>query len=416
MSWFCNMQKLACGCGCSIIVFRDANEKGEAMKYRRINEHYESSILAFGCMRMPVIDGNYGQIDEEKAIEMIRYALDNGINYIDTAYPYHEENSETIVGKALKDGYREKAILVTKNPVWKVEKYEDFEKYLDEQLEKLGVDYVDIYLLHALGEERWEKIKALGCLRFLDEMMVKGKIKAPAFSFHDKKEIFPKILDAYNWSLAMIQMNYKDIDEQSTVEAIAYAESKGIPIAIMEPLKGGQLANLPDSITSIWDDGKDMTPVERALRWAADFENVKVILSGMSTLDQMKENIEIADRLLPNVISEDEAKKYLEVKEAIEARAQIPCTDCKYCMPCPVGVNIPGNFMHYNRSFMYEDLAFAAHVYQKKYKDEQRASACVECGKCEPQCPQGIKIIDELKKVHNHLNQPIEIDENHWNL
>ncbi len=214
----------------------------------------------------------------------------------------------------------------------------------------------------------------------------------------------------------MIQMNYKDIDDQSTVEAIAYAESKGVPIAIMEPLKGGQLANLPESITSLWDDGKEMSAVERALRWAANFKNVKTILSGMSTLDQMKENIEIADRLEADVLTEEDEKTYLEVKAAIESRAQIPCTDCKYCMPCPVGVNIPGNFMNYNKSYMYEDLEMASHVYQNKYKEEQRASACIECGKCEPQCPQSIKIMDRLKEVHNHLSQAIEIDKNHWGL
>jgi len=386
------------------------------MKYRKINESYKPSILAFGCMRMPIIDGKYGDIDEPKAIEMIRYALDNGINYIDTAYPYHEGNSEALVGKALKDGYREKAILVTKNPVWKVEKYEDFEFYLDEQLEKLGVDYVDIYLLHALGEERFDKINDLGCFKFLDEMIEKGKIKEAAFSFHDKKEVFPKILDAYNWTLAMIQMNYKDIDEQSTVEAISYAESKGVPIAIMEPLKGGQLANLPESITDIWDDGKDMSTVERALRWAANFKNVKTILSGMSTLDQMKQNIEIADRLEADIISDEEAKKYLEVKDAIEARIKVSCTDCKYCMPCPVGVNIPGNFMNYNKAFMYEDTAMASHTYQVKFKEEQRANACIECGKCEPQCPQGIKIIERLKEVDAFLNKPYELNQDHWEL
>ncbi|MBI9013285.1 MAG: aldo/keto reductase [Clostridiales bacterium] len=386
------------------------------MKYRKINENYKPSILAFGCMRMPVINGEYGQIDEEKAIEMIRYALDNGINYIDTAYPYHEGNSETVVGKALKDGYREKAILVTKNPVWKVEKYEDFEKYLDEQLEKLDVEYLDIYLLHALGADRWAKILEFDGLRFLDEMKAKGKIKEAAFSFHGDKEAFETIADAYDWSLAMIQMNYKDIDEQSTVSAISYAESKGIPIAIMEPLKGGQLANLPESITSLWHDELKISPVERAFRWAANFENVKVILSGMSTLEQMKENIEIADRLEAGVIGSAEAQMYLDVKAQIEARTQIPCTDCRYCMPCPVGVNIPGNFMIYNKSFMYEDLDLAAHVYQNKYKKEQRASACIECGKCEPQCPQGIKIMDKLKDVHNHLKQEIKFKKDHWAL
>jgi hypothetical protein len=391
--------------------------KGEMkMKYRKINERYESSILALGCMRLPVIDGDYGRIDEEKAIEMIRYALDHGINYIDTAYPYHQENGERVVGKALKDGYREKAILVTKNPVWKVERREDLEKYLDEQLAKLDVEYLDFYLMHGLRPERWEKILALDGLRFLDEMKAKGKIREAGFSFHGDKKLFEQIVDAYDWSLAMIQMNYKDIDVQATVDAIFYAETRGIPMAIMEPLKGGQLANLPQSITDIWNDELGLGQVERAFRWLANFENVKVILSGMSTLDQVKENIELADRLEAGVIDEEEAKRYLEVKKQIELRAQIPCTDCKYCMPCPVGVNIPGNFMHYNRSFMYEDLEWASHVYQDKYKAEQRASACVECGRCQTLCPQSIRIIDQLKNVHKHLNQDVKLKKDHWAL
>lgn len=385
------------------------------MIYRKIDRTaYEPSILAFGCMRMPVIDGKYGDIDEPKAIEMIRYALDNGINYIDTAYPYHEENSEGVVGKALKDGYREKAILVTKNPVWKVEKYEDFEILLDEQLKKLDVEFIDIYLLHALGRERWGIIKELGCLKFLDEMKAKGKIREAAFSIHDDYSLFTEIIDAYHWPLAMIQMNYMDIEEQTTVKAIDYAASKGVSIAIMEPLKGGQLANLPESITNQWDDGLDITAIERAFRWAANFKNVKVILSGMSTLDQMKENIAFADRLEVGVIDEKEAKMYLEIRKQINERIQIPCTDCKYCLPCPVGVNIPGNFMHYNRSYMYEDLYLASHVYQQRYTEERRASACVACGECEPKCPQKIKIIDGLKLVHERLNQEMTFDKHHW--
>lgn len=386
------------------------------MKYRKIGKtSFEPSILAFGCMRLPVIDGDYGKIDEKEAVKMIRYALDNGINYIDTAYPYHEGNSEYVVGKALKNGYREKAILVTKNPVWKVEKYEDFEKLLNEQLERLDQKSIDIYLLHALNKDSWKKIKDLGCLKFLDEMKKKGKIKEAAFSIHADYDTFTEIIDAYDWPLAMIQMNYKDIDEQTTVKAIEYAESKGVSIAIMEPLKGGQLANLPESITKMWDgDGLDLTPVERALRWAANFKNVKTILSGMSTLDQMIENIAFADKMEADVISEEEAQKYHEVKTAIEERIKVPCTDCKYCMPCPEGVNIPGNFMHYNRAFMYEDKYWASFVYQKKYDDKKRASACIECGKCEPQCPQKIKIIEELKKVDAYLGAEMDFDHKHW--
>lgn len=385
------------------------------MKYRKLTgTNYEPSVLAFGCMRMPVIDGDYGKIDEEKAIEMIRYALDHGINYIDTAYPYHEENSEIVVGKALKDGYREKAILVTKNPTWKIEKYEDFEIYLDEQLEKLGVEYLDIYLLHALNKERWEKIHPLGCLKFLDEMKAKGKIKAAAFSIHDDYDFFKTVIDSYGWNLAMIQMNYMDIEEQTTVKAIEYAESKGVNIAIMEPLKGGQLANLPESVTNLWQDDLKISPVERAFRWAANFENVKVILSGMSTLDQMKENIELADRLEVGLVTEEEQKVYLKVKATIEERTKVPCTVCRYCMPCPAGVNIPGNFVTYNKAYMYEDLEAARYTYQVKYTEKQRASACVECGQCEAACPQNIKIIDRLKEVDQVLSEKVEFSKKHW--
>jgi len=360
-------------------------------------------------MRLPIVDGKYGEIDEEKAIEMIRYALDNGINYIDTAYPYHEESSEGLVGKALLDGYREKAILVTKNPVWKVEAYEDFEKYLDEQLDKLQTDYLDIYLLHALNRKRWEIIEPMGCLKFMDEMLKKGKIKSAAFSIHDDFAFFKEVIDSYDWDLSMIQMNYMDVDAQTTVEAIQYAKDKGVPIAIMEPLKGGQLAELPSSITAIWDqDPNKQQPVYRALKWAADFDNVKVILSGMSNMDQLKENITYADQLEAGSLSIEEKEKYKEVKATLESRVQIPCTDCKYCMPCPAGVNIPANFRLYNSSYMYEDQEGRAKVYQTQVKEEFRADKCTECGACEPQCPQDIKIIEGMKKVHERLSIPIQ--------
>ena len=375
------------------------------MKYRSINKNIKPSVLGLGCMRLPVIDGDYGKIDEEKAIEMIRYALDNGINYIDTAYPYHEETSENVVGKALLDGYREKAILVTKNPVWKVEKYEDFEKFLDEQLEKLQTDHLDIYLLHALNKSRWEIIEPLGCLKFLDEMLKKGKIKAAAFSIHDDFDFFKQVIDSFHWDLSMIQMNYMDINDQTTVEAIEYAKNKGVSIAIMEPLKGGQLANLPDSINALWHETPEQQrPVYRALRWAANFENVKVVLSGMSTLEQIKENISMSDEMIPNSLTSEEKDIYLKVKETIDSRVQVACTDCKYCMPCPSGVNIPGNFKLYNQSYMYEDLDERKKTYHEKFKDEQKADACIECGACEPLCPQNINIIASLKKVHERLS------------
>ncbi len=386
------------------------------MKYREIEgTDFKPSVLALGTMRLPVIDNNYGNIDEEKAVELIRYALDNGINYIDTAYPYHEEKSEEVVGKALKDGYREKAILVTKNPVWLVNEYSDFEKYLDIQLERLGVECIDIYLLHALHKGAWKKIKELGCLKFLDEMVAKGKIKEPAFSIHDDYSLFKDVIDSYNWPIAMVQMNYMDIDNQVTIEGIKYAGEKGVSIAIMEPLKGGQLASLPNVIEDEFKKtGLKMSHVERSFRYLANMKEVKTILSGMSTIDQIKENIEIANRLEVAVVSEKEKEVYKDVKRILDERVKVPCTDCKYCMPCPVGVNIPANFIQYNKASIYEDVKGPSYVYQILLKDEQRASACVACGECEPKCPQKIKISEEMKNVEKTLNTKIDFDSFHW--
>ena len=386
------------------------------MKYRKIDRaNLDVSLLALGTMRLPVIDGNFDKIDEPKAIELIRYALDNGVNYIDTAYPYHGGNSEFVVGKALKDGYREKAILVTKNPVWNVKEYDDFEKYLDEQLEKLGVEYIDIYLLHALNKKSWENIKKLGCIKFLNEMIKKGKIKVPSFSIHDDYSLFKEVIDSYKWPIAMMQMNYMDINNQVTLKGIKYAEEKGVSIAIMEPLKGGQLANLPKSINTIFAKTKvELNPVERSFRWIANMSNVKVILSGMSTIDQLKENIKIISKLEADVISKEELEIYEEVRETLDKRVKVPCTECRYCMPCPHGVNIPGNFTQYNKSSIYEDVKGPSYVYQKLFSDKERANKCVLCGECEPKCPQNIRIMDELKNVDKALNTNIEFDSYHW--
>lgn len=386
------------------------------MNYRQMTgTNLKPSILGFGTMRMPVIDGVYGNIDEEKAIKMIRYALDNGINYIDTAYPYHEKNSEIVVGKALKDGYREKAILVTKNPVWLVKEYDDFEKYLDEQLEKMGVEYFDIYLFHALGKDRWKNIKDLGALKFMDEMKAKGKIKAAGFSIHDDFSLYKELIDTYKWDMSMIQMNYMDVDQQTTVEAFKYAGDRGVSVVVMEPLRGGQLANLPESITNIFNESEyDCSIVERSFRWIANRPEVKVVLSGMSTLNQMIENIEIAERLNENVLDDKELAIYTKVKDTLESRVKVPCTECKYCMPCPHGVNIPRNFVQYNKASIYEDVEGPAYVYQHKFKEEERASKCIECGECEPKCPQAIKIIDELKNVDKVLGATMDFDDSHW--
>jgi len=375
------------------------------MQYRKFGSYdFKVSLLGFGAMRLPILDNDESKIDEDKAIEMIRYAIDYGVNYVDTAYPYHQGNSEYLVGKALKNGYRERVKLATKNPVWLVEKYDDFERFLDEQLKKLDVDYVDMYLMHALNKDRWEKLKELNVFKFIDDMLAKGKIKYAGFSFHDEKPVFYEIVDSYNWDFCQIQLNYRDVNYQAGVDGLKYAASKGLAVVIMEPLKGGKLARVPKRIKDIFDaSGRNWTPVEWAFRWIANFSEVSTILSGMNTLEQVKENVEIMDRLLPNSLTEEELKIINQVQQTFDSLAVINCTACGYCMPCPNGVDIPRNFAIYNEAFMYDDWEGSKNAYNRFLPETQRAYQCVQCGECEPKCPQNLPIIELLKKVDREL-------------
>ncbi|WP_353893063.1 aldo/keto reductase [Proteinivorax hydrogeniformans] len=365
-----------------------------------------SSLLGLGCMRFPTKgEGDDTKVDEEKAIELIRHCIDSGVNYIDTAYPYHGGESEPIVGKALKDGYREKIYLATKSPVWKVEKYEDFEKYLDEQLEKLQTDCIDFYLLHALDKERWDKAKELGALKFLDEAISKGKIKHACFSFHDNLEVFKEIVDAYPWSMCLIQLNYLDEDYQAGVKGLKYAHEKGLAVAIMEPLRGGKLAkDIPADIQKVWDKYKEKrTPAEWAFRWLANFPEVSVILSGMGTKEEVNENISILDSAKPNCLSEEELSLIDEAKTIYIDRMKIACTECNYCVPCPQEVMIPTLFSVYNSGYMFENHKGSKETYARIKKMEKDASKCVECSLCEKECPQNLPIIEHLKKIEKEL-------------
>ncbi len=378
------------------------------MQYRQFGKHgFEASIIGLGTMRLPLLEGGaQTDIDEKQAIELIRKAIDLGVNYIDTAYVYHGGKSEVVLGKALLDGYREKVTLADKNPVWLAETYEDFEKYFNIQLERLQTDTIDVYLLHALDLKSWRRIKALGVLRFLDDMLEKGKIKVAGFSFHDKHDAFIEIVESYNWGMTLLQMNYMDEFEQATLKGLEYAGQLGIPVVVMEPLKGGLLASAPADVAEIMADRQpEWSPVEWSFRWLAQRPEVNVILSGMSAKEQLLENVHIGKDLKEQPLKPDDFKSIELIRETYQSRIKVTCTQCQYCMPCPVGVDIPKNFKLYNTGSVYDNWKEVSNTYQNSMKPETKASACVSCHKCEEHCPQHIKISKALKEADHYLRE-----------
>lgn len=377
------------------------------MLYREITkDKVKVSQLGFGCMRFPVLEKDNARIDEEKAIEMVRYAIDHGVNYIDTAYNYHGGNSEDLVKKALADGYREKVVIADKLPVWLTDTYEDFEAKLDEQLERLGTDTIDFYLLHSLYRKTWDKIKELDVFSFLDEAKKKGKIKYAGFSFHDEYPVFEEILNSYDWDFCQIQLNYLDTEYQAGLKGLQAAYDKGISVVIMEPLKGGKLSYVPKDIQEVFANAETkQTPSAWAFSYLWDRPEVSVVLSGMSTMEQVKENIETASRAGVGHFSQVEKDRIEEAKTIYKARVQVGCTSCEYCMPCPVGVNIPGNFELFNNAFVYELKEENQERYKKFQEEKKDASQCVECGNCEKICPQHLPVIEDLKRADAFLSE-----------
>lgn len=371
------------------------------MQYRRFGRlDFKVSALGFGAMRLPTIGGDEGNINEELAIKMIRYAIDNGVNYVDTAYGYHRGNSEIVVGKALKDGYREKTMLATKLPVWHVNTREDMDRLLNEQIKKLDTDHIDFYLLHALHKDSWNKVYNLGVLDWAEGVIKKGLIRHIGFSFHDDLDTFKRIVDAYDWTFCQIQYNYMDIDHQAGMEGLKYASSKGLAVVIMEPLRGGRLANPPDRVREVFDSFPvKRSPVAWALLWLWNQPEVSTVLSGMSTFEQVKENIEIADKSGINIFTEEELRLITRIREAYLGIKAIDCNECGYCMPCPNGVNIPVNFHLYNEGVRYNDFGGPRWHYRNGLQETERASSCIKCGLCEPKCPQHLPIRELLDKV-----------------
>ena len=379
------------------------------MKYRKFGRlNSEVSVLGFGAMRLPVINNNKGNIDEPEAIRMVRYAIDHGVNYLDTAYRYHEGQSEGLVGRALKDGYRERIKVATKLPTGLVESAQDFDRIFNEQVERLQTGKIDFYLLHGLNGERWHVVRDLGVLKWAEDKIVQGKFDHLGFSFHDDYEVFKEIVDAYDhWALAQIQYNYMDVDYQAGQRGLEYAAGKGLAVVVMEPLRGGRLSKEPPtSVARVWDTTpQKRTPAEWGLLWVWNHPEVSVALSGMSTMQQVKENIATADSSAPGKLLPEELSLIKRVREAHNKLSPIPCTSCGYCVPCPNSVEIPRILQMYNEAIMYDDLQGGQLRYSNPdiLKEEQRADQCIECGECIEACPQKISITEWLKKAHELL-------------
>lgn len=373
------------------------------MQYRPYGKlGFNASVFGMGLMRLPQekrADGTTG-IDHAEAIKMIRYAIDNGVNYLDTAYVYQNGESEIVAGEALQDGYRDKVKIATKLPVWLAENEDDARRMLNEELERLQTDKIDVYLLHSINRPYWKKIKELGMYDWMQKFKAEGLIDAIAFSYHDDYDTFVEMLDTYEWDMAQIQMNYLDVDFQATLKGMRYAYDKGIPVVIMEPLRGGNLVNVPAEIQAMYDAFPiKRSPVEWAFRFMYNFEEPVSILSGVSDMEQLKQNIAIFSEAEAGAMSAEEQQLMANVREAYRAKMKVPCTACEYCMPCPSGVNIPKVFSQYNSSSMFDDAKSARESYARLKGNGGAADNCVECGACEEHCPQNIAIIEELKNA-----------------
>ena len=363
------------------------------------------SAFGLGCMRFPMTKAPDGSqiVDESISTPIIRAAVDGGVNYVDTAYVYSNGLNEVYVGKALKDGYREKVYLATKLPTWACNSKEDMYKLFDKQLENLGTDYIDFYLVHSLNKDNWNKMRDLGVREFLTDLKASGKIKYACFSFHDDYAVFEEILNAYDWDMCQIQFNYMDIENQAGIKGLKLAGEKGIPVVVMEGLLGGKLASVPEEIKEVFDSyGEHRSPIEWAFRWIGSFPEVATILSGVTNLEQTADNLRIFENVEPGCMSDDELKIIDKVREMFRARIQVDCTGCAYCMPCPMGVEIPKVFAMWNESFMYKTKS---RQYPGLINENKDASACVACGKCMRVCPQHLYIPELLKKAHKYLTE-----------
>ena len=384
------------------------------MQYRKFGSTgFEVSALGLGCMRLPKQKLRFQKIDVPEAIRLIRGAIDQGVNYLDTGWPYHLGESERVLGEALTDGYRELVHLVTKLPMFLVNNESAFDRFLTRQLQKLKTDYLDTYLFHGLNAGGFEKIKKLNLLEKMLEAKEDGRIRHIGFSFHDILPVFKSIVDFYEWDVVQIQYNYMDTAIQATSEGLRYAAGKGIAVVVMEPIKGGKLANPPEEARRVMNESKiKRSPVDWALQYLWNLPEVSVVLSGMGSMQMLNDNCASAETSGIHSLSHEDLSTISQLIEIFRESILVPCTACQYCMPCPAGVNIPKNFALLNN--VYGEKSFlrrwlVKRNYRKLTGDNKKlnedrsngnATLCTECGACLPKCPQSINIPEELKRVH----------------
>ncbi len=357
-----------------------------------------TSLLGFGCMRFPTTAT--GEIDEALATKMLDMAYEAGVNYYDTAYPYHGGESEPFLGRWLDTKERSTYYLATKLPVWEIHSLDDAKAMFEKQLVRLNKDYVDFYLLHALNKERFDAMVELGVVDYFAGLKKTGVIRNYGFSFHDSYEAFEKIITYRDWDFCQIQYNYMDVDEQAGDRGYALAEKLNVPLVIMEPIKGGSLSKLPEEVRDILVD-KDKSDSSYALRFVASRPNVMVVLSGMSNLSHVEDNLATFENFVP--FSEEEERMIATLRDMMRRRVKNGCTACRYCMPCPAGVDIPGNFRIWNQANVYNNRGVVAWDYDSIKENHGFADVCVKCGLCETKCPQKLSIRDDLVKVTEYF-------------
>lgn len=368
------------------------------MQYRKFEKiGKDVSLLGMGCMRLPQLED--GSVDEAEAIDIIRSAIDAGVNYVDTAYTYHGGKSEKVLGKALKDGYREKVLLADKMPIWLAKDEEHMKQIFNKQLERLDVDCIDMYLVHNVGVPIWKRCKKLNLMPFLEEMKAQGKIKHIGFSFHDKLEFFKEMIDEYDWEFCQIQLNFMDKNFQAGVEGLKYAAEKGLDVIVMEPLKGGRLTDfVPPTVQNLWDEAETKrTPAEWAFKWVASFPEVKCMLSGMSSREQLMQNIKTLSKENAGDLTAEEATLIDKVSDEYNRLIKYSCTGCQYCLPCPQRLDIPKIIGYYNDWNVYEQNPSTKFEYETWIPDGRHGSDCIGCKACEEKCPQSLPIAQAMK-------------------